>query len=97
MTTSGICTAQSRRTEFISTSPSKTTVRCEGCQPEGSRRYRTIHARDRQLARPYRSVRASAAHRAYIPRWGIQVAAHLSESTAWAIYRDRLKRFGSLG
>jgi hypothetical protein len=33
---------------------------------------------------------------AYIPRWGIQPAAHLSESTAWAIYRDRLKRFGSL-
>ena len=32
----------------------------------------------------------------YIPRWGIQLAAHLSESTAWAIYRDRLKRFGSL-
>ena len=33
---------------------------------------------------------------AYIPRWGIQLAAHLSESTAWAIYRDRLKRFSSL-
>ena len=33
---------------------------------------------------------------AYIPRWGIQVAAHLSESTAWAIYRDRLKHFGPL-
>ena len=33
---------------------------------------------------------------AYIPRWGIQLAAHLSESTAWAIYRDRLKRFASL-
>ena len=33
---------------------------------------------------------------AYIPRWDIQLAAHLSESTAWAIYRDRLKRFGSL-
>ena len=32
----------------------------------------------------------------YIPRWGIQIAAHLSESTAWAIYRDRLKRFASL-
>jgi hypothetical protein len=33
---------------------------------------------------------------AYIPRWGIQLAAHLSECTAWAIYRDRLNRFGSL-
>ena len=32
----------------------------------------------------------------YVPRWGIQLAAHLSESTAWAIYRDRLKRFASL-
>ena len=32
---------------------------------------------------------------AYIPRWGVPLAAHLSESTAWAIYRDRLKRFGS--
>ena len=27
---------------------------------------------------------------AYIPRWGIQLAAHLSESTAWAIYRDAI-------
>jgi hypothetical protein len=33
---------------------------------------------------------------AHIPRWGIQLAAHLSEATAWAIYRDRLKRFGPL-
>ena len=33
---------------------------------------------------------------AYTSRWGIQLAAHLSESTAWAIYRDRLKQFGSL-
>jgi hypothetical protein len=33
---------------------------------------------------------------AYIPRWGIQLAAHLSESTAWAIYRERMKRFASL-
>ena len=33
---------------------------------------------------------------AHIPRWGIQLAAHLSESTAWAIYRDRLKQLGSL-
>ena len=32
----------------------------------------------------------------YIPRWGIQLAAHLSESTAWAIDRDRLKRLGPL-
>jgi hypothetical protein len=33
---------------------------------------------------------------AYIPRWGVPLTAHLSESTAWAIYRDRLKRLGPL-
>ena len=33
---------------------------------------------------------------AYIPRWGVQLAAHLSESIAWAIYRERQKRFASL-
>ena len=32
----------------------------------------------------------------YIPRWGVRLAAHLSESKAWAIYRERLKRFDSL-
>ncbi len=32
----------------------------------------------------------------YVPRWGVQLAAHLSESTAWAIYRERLKRFASM-
>jgi hypothetical protein len=31
----------------------------------------------------------------YIPRWGVQLAAHLSESKAWAIYRERLERFAS--
>ena len=29
---------------------------------------------------------------AYVPHWGIQLAAHLSESTAWAIYRERAAR-----
>jgi hypothetical protein len=33
---------------------------------------------------------------AHMPRWGVQLAAHLSEATAWAIYRDWLKRFGPL-
>ena len=33
---------------------------------------------------------------AYIARWGIWLAAHLVESKAWAMYRDRLKRFASL-
>ena len=32
----------------------------------------------------------------YIPRWGIWLAAHLAESKAWAMYRERLKRFASL-
>ena len=32
----------------------------------------------------------------YMPRWGVQLAAHLSESRAWAIYRERQKRFASL-
>ena len=32
----------------------------------------------------------------YIPRWGIWLAAHLLESKACAMYRDRLKRFASL-
>jgi Transglycosylase SLT domain len=32
----------------------------------------------------------------YIPRWGVQLAAHLSESKAWEIYRERQSRFASL-
>jgi Transglycosylase SLT domain len=32
----------------------------------------------------------------YIPRWGVQLAAHLSEGRAWAMYRDLGKRFASL-
>jgi Transglycosylase SLT domain len=31
-----------------------------------------------------------------IPRWGIWVAAHLSVDKAWAMYREREKRFASL-
>jgi hypothetical protein len=33
---------------------------------------------------------------AHIPRWGIWVAAHLFESKAWAMYRDREKWFAPL-
>jgi hypothetical protein len=33
---------------------------------------------------------------AYVPRWGVQIAAHLSEAKAWAIYRDVQKRYASL-
>jgi hypothetical protein len=32
----------------------------------------------------------------YIPRWGVRLAAHLSESKAWAIYRERQRRFAAL-
>jgi hypothetical protein len=32
----------------------------------------------------------------YVPRWGIRLAAHLLESKAWAIYRERQKRYASL-
>ena len=32
----------------------------------------------------------------YIPRWGIWLAAHLVESKAWAMYRERRKQFASL-
>jgi hypothetical protein len=43
-----------------------------------------------------RAERGGAAYVAYVLRWGVQLAAHLSESKAWAIYRERLKRFASL-
>ena len=32
----------------------------------------------------------------YVPRWGVWLAADLEESKAWAIYRERQKRFASL-
>jgi Transglycosylase SLT domain len=32
----------------------------------------------------------------YVPRWGVWLAADLSESKAWALYRERLRRFVSL-
>ena len=32
----------------------------------------------------------------YVPLWGIQLAAHFLESKAWAIYRERQKRYASL-
>jgi hypothetical protein len=32
----------------------------------------------------------------YVPRWGVQVVAHLSESKAWEIYRDIQKRYAAL-
>ena len=32
----------------------------------------------------------------YVPRWGVQIAAHVSEAKAWAIYRDVQKRYAGL-
>jgi Transglycosylase SLT domain len=32
----------------------------------------------------------------YVPRWGLWLAADLSESKAWALYRERMGRFASL-
>jgi hypothetical protein len=32
----------------------------------------------------------------YVPRWGVWLAADLSESRAWAVYRERAERFASL-
>jgi hypothetical protein len=32
----------------------------------------------------------------YVPRWGVQLAAHLSEVKAWAIYRDVQKHYAAL-
>jgi hypothetical protein len=32
----------------------------------------------------------------YVPRWGVWLAADLSESGAWALYRERVRRFASL-
>jgi hypothetical protein len=32
----------------------------------------------------------------YVPRWGVWLAADLSESKAWALYRERERQFASL-
>jgi pimeloyl-ACP methyl ester carboxylesterase len=32
----------------------------------------------------------------YVPHWGVRIAAHVSESEAWKIYRDVQKRYASL-
>ena len=33
---------------------------------------------------------------AYVPRWGVEIAAHLTESKAWEIYRNVQKRYATL-
>jgi hypothetical protein len=43
------------------------------------------------------AARAEATHIAsHLPRWGVWLAAALSESKAWALYGERLTRFASL-
>jgi hypothetical protein len=44
-----------------------------------------------QLPAEPQEVKAS-----YVPRWGMWLAADLSESRAWAFYHERVRRFASL-
>jgi hypothetical protein len=39
---------------------------------------------------------AEASPTVAVPRWGVWLAANLPESKAWALYRERLRRFASL-
>ena len=38
----------------------------------------------------------SPAEASHIPRWGVWLAADVSKSAAWALYRERARRFASL-
>ena len=38
----------------------------------------------------------SPAEASRIPRWGVWLAADMSESVAWTIYRERTRQFASL-
>jgi hypothetical protein len=51
-------------------------------------------AADTSVARP--PTEAQEVKSSYVPRWGVWLAADLSESRAWAIYRERSRRFASL-
>jgi hypothetical protein len=49
------------------------------------------------VANLVQAPRAEEKHIAsHVPRWGVWLAADLSESRAWAVYRERLSRFASL-
>jgi hypothetical protein len=49
------------------------------------------------VANLVQAPRAEEKHIAsHVPRWGVWLAADLSESRAWALYRERLNRFASL-
>jgi hypothetical protein len=49
---------------------------------------------DTSVAQP--PTEAQEVKSSYVPRWGVWLAADLSESRAWALYRERLNRFASL-
>jgi hypothetical protein len=50
-----------------------------------------------RVANLIQAPRAEEKHIAsHVPRWGVWLAAGLSESQAWALYRERLSRFASL-
>jgi hypothetical protein len=49
---------------------------------------------DTSVAQP--PTEAQEVKSSYVPRWGVWLAADLSESRAWAIYRERARRFASL-
>ena len=51
-------------------------------------------AADTSVAQP--PTEAQEVKSSYVPRWGVWLAADLSESRAWAIYRERSRRFASL-
>ena len=51
-------------------------------------------AADTSVAQP--PTEAQEVKSSYVPRWGVWLAADLSESRAWAIYRERSRHFASL-
>jgi len=44
------------------------------------------------LAKPQEAQKIAS----YMPRWGVEIAAHLSEAKAWEMYRDVQKRYAGL-
>jgi hypothetical protein len=59
--------------------------------PEASRPMTTDTSVAAQQPTEPQEVRSS-----YVPRWGVWLAVDLSESGAWALYRERARRFASL-
>jgi hypothetical protein len=64
-----------------------------------------ILAAPEQLSRPMTAdtsvvaqppIEAKEVKSSYVPRWGVWLAADLSESVAWTLYRERARRLASL-